>query len=94
MAVTKKGVATLMKVAENSALEMHCHRYATNLAYQDSIKQVKCVRDVHGTVDEITKQIRKLLKRNSHIEKIKSKMSNDEEEKIAPRSLSSCAPGD
>ena len=61
MAGTKKGVTTLMKVAEKSALEMHCYRHATNLAYSDSIKQVKCVRDVHGTVyHQIQIQIQRL----------------------------------
>ena len=90
MAGTKGGVATLMKLVEKRALYTHCYGHATNLACSDSIRQVKCVRGAHDTVNEISKLVRKSPKRDSHLEKMKSEMSNDEQEKNAPRVLSFC----
>ena len=90
MAGTKGGVATLMKLVEQRALYTHCYGHATNLACSDSIRQVKCVRDANDTVNEISKLVRKSPKRDSHLEKMKSEMSDDEQEKNAPRVLSFC----
>lgn len=90
MAGTKGGVATLMKSVEKRALYTHCYGHATNLACSDSIRQVKCVRDAHDTVNEISKLVRKSPKRDNHLEKMKSEMSNDDQEKNAPRVLSFC----
>ena len=59
MAGAKGGVATLIKGEEKRALYTHCYGHATNLAYSDSIRQVKAVRDAHDTVHEISKLIRK-----------------------------------
>ena len=84
MAGTKGGVATLMKLVEQRALCTHCYGHATNLACSDSIRQVKCVRDANDTVNEISKLVRKSPKRDSHLEKMKSEMSDDEQEKNAP----------
>ena len=83
-------MATLIKGVEHRALYTHCYGHATNLACSDSIRQVKCVRDAHDTVNEITKLVRKSPKRDSHLEKMKSEMSDEEQEKNAPRVLSFC----
>ena len=80
----KSGVATTLKATEHRALYTHCYAHATNLACSDSIRQVKVVSDAHDTVHVITKLVKKSPKRETHLEKMKKAMADDDEEKNAP----------
>ena len=67
-----------MILVEKRPLYTHCYGHDTYLAFSDSIRQVKFERDAHDTVNEISKLVRKLPKRDIHLEKMKSEMSDDE----------------
>ena len=84
MSGAKSGVATVIKAEEPRALYTHCYGHATNLACASSIKNVKLIRDVHDTVQEITKLVKNSPKRDTHLQRMKNDLDDEDERKDAP----------
>ena len=53
MSVAKTGVATQIKSLNGKCLYMHCYGHALNLAVNDSIKSVSCLKETFEIVFEI-----------------------------------------
>ena len=66
------GVEKQIKDIKWGALFTHCYTHSLNLAVGDSIKNSRIMRDALDTTLEITKLIKKSLKRDSKLDEIKS----------------------
>lgn len=78
MSGEKSGVAKRIKDDEPRCLYSHCYGHALSLACADSIKNNKLMKDALEITHEITKLIKKSPKRDAHLTKIKSGMTEDD----------------
>ena len=77
MTGAKSGVATQIKAINGKCLYTHCYGHALNLAVNDSIKSVACLKGVFEVVHEICKLIKKSPKRNTKLDEIRKQSNND-----------------
>ncbi len=59
-------------------LSKHSYGHAVNLACSNSIKKSKVMKDALDTTYEITKIVKKSLKRDTQVEKIQKEFASDE----------------
>ena len=77
MAGKKKGVATVIKNINSKCLYTHCYRHALNLAVGDSVKNVKLLADMFGTIKEVCNLVKKSPKCETHLKKLHDLSENE-----------------
>ena len=65
MSDAKKGVAKMLRDEEPHAIFIHCYGHALNLAVSDCVKQCDDMKIAYETVAEVSKLIKKSLKRDA-----------------------------
>ena len=53
MSGTNKGLATLMKQTSPFAIYVHCYAHRLNLALQDAMSSVECLKNALGTIQSL-----------------------------------------
>ena len=66
-----KGVTKMLCDEETRAIFAHCYGHALNLAASDCVKQCNLIKIAFETVAEVSKLIKKSLKRGAAFEKLK-----------------------
>ena len=77
MSGLKNGVATQIKSVNGKCLYLHCYGHALNLAVNDAIKQVHCLKETFDSAFEICKLVKKLPYRNTKLDLLREKSKND-----------------
>ena len=80
MSGAKTGVATQMKKSQTRCLYCHCYGHSLNLACADFIREVKIMKEALDTTYEITKLVKKILKRNAKLQQIKEQLQHESSE--------------
>ena len=73
----KKGIAKVIADKESRAIFTHCYGHALNLGVGDTIKQCQLMKSALDVMAEISKLIKKSLKRDSLFQGLKSDLAPD-----------------
>lgn len=74
----RNGVAVQLLAENPRALYTHCYGHALNLACQDMIKDVKCIKECLDTVFDLSKLLKFSAKRNATYQRLKDDMAPDQ----------------
>ncbi|XP_065195791.1 zinc finger MYM-type protein 1-like [Sycon ciliatum] len=74
----RNGVAAQLLQINPRALYTHCYGHALNLACQDMVRDIKCIKDCLNTVFELSKLLKYSAKRNATYQRLKDDMAPDQ----------------
>ena len=77
MGGAKKGVAKDIAIKELCAIYTHCYGHALNLGVGDTVKQCHLMKSALDVMAEISKLVKKPLKRDAFFQKLKAELAPD-----------------
>ena len=74
----RNGVSSRILAEQPKALYTHCYWHSLNLACQDMVREVKCVRDAIDTTFELSKLLKYSAKRTAEYKRLKQEIAPEE----------------